>query len=226
MNDSTTPALETISVPWDIPYTAQVASPGLVQAIFEGGLDAQADPRWLESGADNPPEYAYWAPRACGVACVKMCVEALGGEQIPLVHWARAGVASGGYLTELRPDGTRAERGWLHSALAGLVQSQGLYAHPCSARLEEFPVLIRRPYLLIASVSFQIGTEMPITRRGGHLVVVSGVQVRAGQVESVIVYNPSGRTTALQEAALISAERFSQAYTGRVIWVGKENEPI
>ena len=221
MDDPSNLALETISVPWAIPYAAQIASPELAQAIFGGQLDAQADPRWAESGADSPAEYAYWSKRACGAACVKMCVEALGGPVIPLVGWARAGAAAGGYLTEPRPDGTQAERGWLHSALAGLLQVRGLFAHPQPARLEEFPALIREPRLLIASVSAQIGTELPITRRGGHLVVVSGVQVRGGKVELVEVYNPSGRTPALQAAAPISAERFSQAYTGRVIAVGK-----
>lgn len=211
--------LEILRVPWDVPFAGQVASPDLAAAIFTGQMRAEDDPAWAVSGAETPAEYAYWTERACGVACVKMCVEALGGPQRPLVAWARAGVSAGGYLSELRPDGSRNERGWLHSALAGLIAGAGYSAAPRAAELAEFPGLLRANTLLIASVSYQIGANLPVTKRGGHLVVVSGAHLRASQLEALIVYNPSGRTQTLREAAVVPAERFAAGYSGRIITV-------
>lgn len=200
-----------------MPYAAQIACPELAEDIFSGRLPAEQDPHWAESGADSPEEYAYWTERACGVACVKMAVEAFGGPVRSLVDWARTGVALGGYLTDKRPDGSSAERGWLHSTLAELITREGFYAEPRPASLDELPSLLERGWLLIASVSYQIGTSLPVTRRGGHLVVVCGAELSDGQLNTLIVNNPSGRTPELRINARIPVERFAAGYTGRVI---------
>src|SRR5512138_753865 len=96
------PIVETIRLPYSVPYYAQIASPELAESIFVQGMDPAKDPRWAESGAESPEEYAYWVERACGVACLKMCVEAAGGPVRSLVDWARLGLERGGYL--VRPD--------------------------------------------------------------------------------------------------------------------------
>lgn len=207
-----------------LPYAAQVASPDLAARIFVDGMDAALDPRWRESGALSPQEYAYWTGRACGVACVKMCVEAFGGPALPLVAWARRGVELGGYLSELRPDGSQAERGWLHSALADLMRAEGLQAEPRALEIEEFPAMITAGSLVIASVSYEIGTQLPVTRRGGHLVVVYGIEVENGRVTALILNNPSGRTPDMQAGARIPAQRFAQGYTGRAIVVSRAEQ--
>ena len=211
--------LEVIRALERLPYAAQVASPDLAARIFVDGMDPALDPRWRESGADSPQEYAYWTGRACGVACVKMCVEAFGGPDLPLVEWAHRGVALGGYLSEPRPDGSQAERGWLHSALADLMRAEGLQAEPRPLAVEDYPALIAAGSLVIASVSYEIGTQLPVTRRGGHLVVVYGLELQNGQVSTLILNNPSGRTADMQAGARIPAMRFAQGYTGRAIVV-------
>ncbi len=70
--------METITLPYPVPYYAQVSSVELAEAILTERMPAELDPRWAETGAATPEIYAYWTQRACGVACVKMCVEALG----------------------------------------------------------------------------------------------------------------------------------------------------
>ncbi len=210
--------MQTIRTTYSIHYAAQIASPELAEAIFTGGMPAGDDPRWAESGAETREEYTYWTERACGVACVKMVVEAFSGARRPLVSWARAGVALGGYLNEQRPDGASAERGWLHYALAKLIINEGFFAEPCPVELIDFPKLLDAGYLLIASTSYQIGTELPVTKRGGHLVVVSGADLDDnGQVSALIVHNPSGRSEKLRASACIPLDRFAAGYTGRVI---------
>lgn len=208
-----------MTVPYRVPYYAQIASPWLATAFFERGLNPALDPHWGESGGRSPEEYTYWTNRACGAACVKMAVEALGGERLALIEWARRGVYIGGYLSEKRADGSHAERGWLHSALAELIRRAGFHAEARPLPLGDFAPILAEGGMIIASVSHEIGTHQPITKRGGHLVLVFGAVVEKGEPTALLLHNPSGRTPNLQENAQIPAERFNAAYTGRGIVV-------
>jgi hypothetical protein len=209
-----------LSLPYTVPYTAQIASPELAEAIFVHGLDPRLDPRWAESGAITPEEYAYWVERACGVACLKMCVEALGGSKRSLLEWARTGLTRGGYLIRRDKNGYEHEVGWVHSVLADMARDEGLEARAQAAGLEEIPALLAQGYLVIASVSYQAGDDrLEITHRGGHLMVVTGAELEEGRVEAFIVSNPSGRRGELQSGARLPIERFDAAYSGRVILV-------
>jgi len=107
------------------PYYAQIASPELAEAIFVQGLDPTRITLGRER-AETPQEYAYWVERACGVACLKMCVEALGGPRASLIDWARRGLNHGGYLIHHAENGDAHEVGWVHSALANLAREVGL----------------------------------------------------------------------------------------------------
>jgi hypothetical protein len=197
----------------------QIASPELAEAFWERGVDPATDPRWAESGAASPAEYAYWSDRACGPVCVKMCVEALGGPARTMLDWVRAGLALDGYIVAQDASGHTVERGWAHRALAGMIQDAGFAAEAVSASPAEIVAHLTAGRLVIASVSAEIGTEAPITHTGGHLVVVGGADTRASEQQPVafIVHNPSGRTPARQANAVVPAERFVAAFTGRVI---------
>ncbi|HZW04338.1 MAG TPA: C39 family peptidase [Anaerolineaceae bacterium] len=212
-----TPSTETIRLPFPVPYYAQVASPDLAAEFFEAGRPLESDPRWAESGAASPAEYAYWADRACGIACVKMCVEALGGPVRPMMAWVEAGLALNGYAVNHTRTGETEEIGWVHRSLADLVLPYAGRAWPQAASLEEVIKHLRAGRLVIASVSYQIGTTQPVTRRGGHLVVLTGAQLADGDVRALIAHNPSGRTPELRVHARIPADRFLAAYAGRVI---------
>jgi hypothetical protein len=219
------PALRTIRLPYPVPYYAQVASPNLARAIFDEGLDARLDPRWRETGAETAEEYAYWSGRACGPACVKMCVEALGGESLSLMDWVRAGLSRGGYRIEKDSQGNPVEVGWLHRALAELVRSAGFQATPQPVTLDEFPRYLQENCLLIASVTYEIGqVAAPITHKGGHLVVVVGANLRGVVLEQIFVNNPSGRSEELRANACISAGRFQEGYSGRCIVITRPGD--
>lgn len=211
--------MERITLPYPVPYAAQIASPELADDIFMHRLPPEQDPRWAETGARSPAEYAHWVERGCGVACVKMSVEALGGPVRPLLDWAREGVALGGYLIEQRENGESVERGWVHAALARLCQSAGLQAEARAAAVEEIPEHLRAGRLVIASTSYEIGTHGPVTKRGGHLVVITGAEVEGGRPVTFSIHNPSGHFAHLQAGGQVPAERFAQGYTGRVILV-------
>lgn len=214
--------LETIRLPYPVPYYAQVASPELAESIFVHGMDPAQDPRWAESGAETPQEYAYWVERACGVACLKMCVEAVGGPLHSLVEWAHLGLERGGYLVRQDADGSAREVGWVHGVLAEMAQESGLTAESHPASVEEIPAYLRQGRMVIASVSYEAGDDrLSITRQGGHLMVVVGAECEDGRPRAFYVNNPSGRRTELQAGARLSLERFAAAYSGRIIVIGR-----
>ncbi|MCL4562744.1 MAG: C39 family peptidase [Chloroflexi bacterium] len=206
-----------IHTPYAVPYYAQVASPTLATDIFDHGLDPYLDPNWAQTGAKSPQEYAYWAPRACGPACLKMAVEALGGPVLTLMDWVRMGLQRDGYILQNKPSGEAVERGWSHCSLAKLIQDQGFSAQPRSASLGEIVELLAQGKLVIASVSYELGTHLPITRNRGHLVLIIGALTHRSAADIITLHNPSGRTPELQSNAHVDATRFNQAFSGRVI---------
>lgn len=216
------PIIENINLPYTVPYYAQIASPELAESIFVNGMDPALDPRWKESGAETPQEYAYWVERACGVACLKMCIEAAGGPARSLVDWARLGLERGGYLIRRNEeDGSLHEVGWVHRALVEMARENGLEAEAMPASLDEIPAYLRQGKMVIASVSYQAGDDrLEITHRGGHLMVVIGAECADGAPQAFYVNNPSGRRAELQSGARLPLERFAAAYSGRIIVIG------
>ena len=200
-----------------IPYYAQIASPDLAGEIFSGEMSAEQDPRWAETGAENIAEYAHWVDRACGIVCLKMCIEAFGGKKEPLMYWIKKGLEKGGYLIKKEKDGSDVEYGWIHAVLAQMLVDEGYSARACPVSAEEICSYIKQGSLLIASVTYQLGTMEKITRNNGHLVVVHGCFQENGETISFLLHNPSGRNKPLQENAHISYERFVKGYSGRAI---------
>ena len=206
----------------EVPYYAQAASRELLRPIIEEGFDPEQDPNWSCYGAANPGEYAHWVLRACGIICVKMCVEALGGSQLSVHGWIKRGLDRDGYLT-VDHDGVLEERGWVHRVLAELIEAEGLFAQAVTTDLSGILHYLSQDRLFIASVSYQLGTRDPITFKGGHLVVVQGAELVDGEPIKIFLNNPSGRYPDLCANAGIPAQRFQEAYTGRGIVVGRSN---
>ena len=144
--------LNKISLPYSVPYYSQVATPELAFQIFSHEMSPLDDPNWKETGTQMQEEYAYWVERSCGIACVKMCVEALGGPRLSMMEWIRRGLAIGGYLEKVE-NGTRVELGWIHRALADLILNlEGIFV--CDAgyllkkeELEKFFEAEKRLYI-------------------------------------------------------------------------------
>lgn len=214
-----------IRLPFPIPYYAQVASPELAYAIFEEDLDPRNDPCWQQWGCASVEEYAYWNDRACGIACVKMVVEGLGGPQRPMMEWIRDGLGRNGYLVTADANGHPVERGWVHRVLAELISASGFQASAQPASIQEIAGFLGSGQVVIASVSYELGKDGLVTHQGGHLVVVTGADVTgAGEVNCFYIHNPSGRLAKFQANAQVDAGRFAQAFSGRVILAGGWNK--
>jgi hypothetical protein len=213
-----------IRLPYAIPYYAQVASPELAYSIFEEGQDPRSDPRWQQWGCESVDEFGYWVDRACGIACIKMVVEGLGGPQRLMMEWIQGALGRKGYMVTPDANGNPVERGWIHRVLAELISACGFPASTRAASIEEIAGFLDGGQIVIASVSYELGREGTITQQGGHLVVVTGADVTGdGKVDCFYINNPSGRLAKYQANARIDAGRFVQAYSGRVILAGISN---
>ena len=202
-----------------VPYYAQIASPNLADAVFRHGFNPMLDPRWREWGFPTLEEYAYWVDRACGIVCVKMAIEACGGQVRPLAEWIRKGQAIGGYLVVKGENGESEERGWVHKALASLICDEGFFAEPRRASITEIIQILQDGGIVMASVSYEIGEDGPVTKKSGHLVLVTGADFQEDRLQTLIIQNPSGRTAELQGNAAIPVERFESGYSGRIVQI-------
>lgn len=215
-----------LNLPDDIPYTSQIASPALTAHFLDEKHSLTEDPNWAAYGAETPSEYAHWALRSCGVVCVKMAVEGL--LSLPprsVMAWVKEGLDLDGYLTTIREDrpGEVVEIGWKHIALAALAERHGLAARLVADQTTaDIARYVQSGAVLIASVSSQLGTDASITREGGHLVVMTGIQIEENQVTAMRLHNPSGRRADLQAHALIDVARFEAAFSGRGVLIQRK----
>lgn len=206
--------------PIPIPYYAQFASPELIYAHIYEQFDARNDPRWHEFGTSDPEEYAFWCWRACGIACLKMLIEAHHPtpQKLTMMELLRQGLELGGYRVHDK-EGRFVDLGWYYQPLVELGKRYGLDGSVCrTLTLDELCVRVTRGELIIASVSPQIGgREETIPRRGGHLVLVHGIEWDGATCTSLLMHNPSGRYPELRANAKIPYERFAAAFAGRGI---------
>lgn len=213
---------ETIHYYLSAPYYSQVEDFNQIGDYLGNGKNLISDPHWKKSGAPNKETYTHWATRSCGVVCVKTCCETLGGPVLPLYQWIQAGLNLDGYLIKDNDQGKAQEIGWKHESLAELLRQHGVSANPQSADLNEIIEALQNKKVVIASVSFEIGTHQPITQAGGHLVTILGAVLNQSIITHIILHNPSGRTRELREFARISTKRFNETFSHRVIIAGKE----
>lgn len=156
------------------------------------------------------------------MVCLKMAVEALGGPVRPLMAWIREGLARGAYKIRKYVTGEREEIGWVHDGLIAMMREQGLSADRGTGTVSDIQAALREDKLVIASVTYELGSLLPITRNSGHLVLVHGYQSDETGCTGLILNNPSGRSIEFQQDAVIPIERFRQGFSGRIIRVWKE----
>jgi hypothetical protein len=170
-----------------VPYVSQFASPGRLAELLDGSLPAELDPAWASSGASDPGHYAFWAWRMCGMACLKMVLQARGTACPPLVPLAEECARHGGYV--VHADGVD---GLIYAPFAVWVGRRFGLGVTVRTDLDADAVagLVAAGQPVIASVHPAIrdpaGPEPE--RRGGHLVLVFGV---AGD-GALVLHNPSG----------------------------------
>lgn len=191
------------------PFVPQWASRELTSAILRGEMDARDDPRWAETGASSPEEYAFWSWNWCGMACLSM-VLASRSHQVSIMELSRRCLARGGYVVR----GDTIEGLFYAPAVALLREEFGISAHVASPlSLEEIAIELERKHFVIASV--HPGIRQPQTTpptRGGHLVLLLGHDPLHGRL---VLHNPSGDTLASQEYCAVAVADFERFFACR-----------
>ena len=202
-----------------VPYYAQFASPARIYDYIHRGYDGRRDPNWRAFGADDPAEYAFWAPRVCALAVLKMAIEALTPHRPTLWQLVQEGLALGGY-TVRDAAGRWVDEGWYVSAQVQLAARYGVHAQP-RAYVSPLDVCahVYAGHLVAATVTPTLGErpDVPLRGYGGHVVLVHGFGWRAGRPTHVVLHNPSGRHAELRADARIPARRFARAFAHRLM---------
>ncbi|MDX3058401.1 peptidase [Streptomyces sp. NE06-03E] len=191
------------------PVHTQFASTGLVEAIVEGGLDPAGDPRWADSGAVSPAEYARWAGHLCGMTCLRMAL----GPGAPTLFALRDGALDYGAYTDDTASGG-VIKGLVYAPFARYASEvHGLDAvvhrHLSPAGILD---LLDEGRQVMASVHYGIRhPERPAPGRGGHLVLLTS---RTADGAGVHFHNPSGISAATRTADL-PLPVFERFFAGR-----------
>lgn len=197
-----------------VPYYSQWESADLVPEFITGARPAAEDPLWQKSGADTPDEYAFWAPRTCGIACLRMALDHWGHPVPPSVPLLHEAMESGAYVR----NGDQV-KGLIYAPFADYVRRRwALHAESVSqlepARIGEE---IRAGRLVILSVYKTIRTLDPApAQRGGHLVLAVG----AGP-DGIEINNPSGLPGHSQKFAQVPWADLDRFYAGRGVVLGR-----
>jgi hypothetical protein len=209
----------TYYAPVKVPYYAQFASPERIYDYIHNGYDSTQDPNWADFGAGDPAEYAFWAPRICALACLKMAIEAFHPHTQPsLWQLVKQGLAFDGYTVRDK-HGHWVDQGWYYQAQVKLAARYGLratgrpYAAPAS-----ICAAIQQGALVAATVTPELGERDPSgSRYGGHMVLVFGFMWQDGRPTHYILHNPSGRFPELRANAAITADRFHASFAHRFV---------
>ncbi|MFF3312778.1 C39 family peptidase [Streptomyces sp. NPDC002952] len=196
-----------------VPYYSQWESSDLVPEFITGRLSAADDPLWQKSGADTPQEYAFWAPRMCGVACLRMALDFWGHPVPSSVPLVRELCEAGAYVRE-----GDTVKGLIYQPYAEYVAARwGLEAESVpDLPATRIPEILGSGRLALLSVHKTVRTpEADPPSRGGHLVLAVGASE-----ESVMLHNPSGLPGASQEFAPVPWARFDHFYAARGVILG------
>ncbi|MFD8978658.1 C39 family peptidase [Streptomyces sp. NPDC059564] len=203
----------TVATTHNVPYFSQWESAALVPEFVSGTASAAADPLWESSGAETAEEYAFWAPRMCGMACLRMALGYFGQPVPASVPLVREALAAGAYVR----DGDQVQ-GLIYAPFAAWVASQwGLFAEARpELSVEEVDAEISRGRLVLMSVHKTIRTLDPRpAQRGGHLVLAVG-----SGPDHITVHNPSGFPEKSQQFHQIPRVDLARFFAGRGVVLG------
>ncbi|WP_405592375.1 C39 family peptidase [Streptomyces sp. NBC_01092] len=197
-----------------VPYYSQYESAVMIPDLIAGTRTAGDDPLWLKSGADSREEYAFWAPRMCGVACLRMALDYWGHPVPPSVPLVRELCDAGAYVRDgdtvkgliYRPFAEHTQARWgIAAQVEPDLTTEALHRHLGGGGLALISVhkTIRHPET----------TEPP--SRGGHLVLAVGATE-----EALLIHNPSGLPDSSQEFARVPWARLAAFYAGRGVLLG------
>ncbi len=201
----------------EMPYYSQWMSREIVGEIISGKIQATNDPLWEYSGANNVKEYELWAKNICGMACLKMILEYWKIDSPPIIQLAKECTEYGGSKVNKESiDGL-----FYVPFCEYLKDSFQLDANSVSPlNTDEIFNATLDGNIFIVSVHYLIRKpDMTYNgEKGGHLVVVSGVD---NLNNTIYINNPSGDEIRTQQNYKIQLELFKKYFAERGILIRK-----
>ncbi|WP_282697647.1 C39 family peptidase [Streptomyces sp. CC208A] len=203
-----------------VAYYAQWESPDLVPDFIAGTRSVRDDPLWQKSGAADRDEYAFWADRTCGIACLRMALDHFGEHVPPVMELVSELSDAGAYVRDgdtvhglvYRPFAEYVTRRW--TALTATIHTD----------LDETEIAdaVHAGSLVVISVHKTIRTLPPEPpSRGGHLVLSVGADT-----EALYINNPSGLPGHSQHAHRVPWADLPRFYARRGVVLSHTKEPV
>jgi len=172
---------------------------------------------WERDGFPSKEIGAHWAPKGCGIACLRMLLEfslAARGLVLQDRYWdlIKRGVDQGAYCS----------KGWIHRGLLHLAQPYGLAGecHRAKDINAVFDAIKRRSICIVSvSLAFRGGESArgePIGK-GGHLILVYGIAANDDGTEQLICHHPSSYPDLNWPDYKIDNEKFINSFSGSFI---------
>ncbi len=203
---------------YNVPYVCQFAKPEHAELSLKKELAPINDPHWKETGAQSPERYAEWAFTMCGMASAAMALEYFTHKRIPPAELAEDALKSGVYAVE--KDGLS---GMKYQEFATWIQKHNLKAAVYSKlSIKGIEYALSKGKLVIVSVNPNIRghNTAPIEQKGGHLVLVTGYNLRD---HTITINNPSGFVSMdTQINHTLPIGEFKSFYAGRGIVISPE----
>ena len=172
-------------------------------------------PNWKGEASGFPSDELekHWGPCGCGIACLRMAVNAFSNDTRALERsywdWIELGIQRGAYC----------ERGWIHDGIRDLAREAGVGSE--SFRAEELAFIfekIEAGNLVMASVTLGfaggitdgiMGEDKRKRDKGGHLALA--IDIIDGEL---VFHHPSSRAPLNWVAKAIQRERVEASFSG------------
>lgn len=202
----------------DVPYLNQFGTIHRVREILDRQISPSAlFPAWSSYGATCSDEFDNLSFESCGMACLSMILLHTGLDNPGPIELFRRSLEHGCY--RYLPDGEI--KGLYHEPFVSFLGTFGLHGE---AHQFVGPYFIAHELTkgrqVIASVNWEIRETNPHpTRRGGHLVVITGVEKSWFRIRGFYIHNPSGTLPENQKHHFVKLSNFLKCFSGNIILV-------
>jgi len=200
----------------DIPYLNQFGTVHGVRKILDRGIrPSDLFHAWLSYGARNRDEFDRLAYECCGMTCLAMILAHTNPSKARPLELFHHSLEYGCY--QLSPDGEI--RGLFHEPFVKFLRTVGLQGNTSQFVGPYFITReLARGHYVIASVNWEIREKNPHPRRrGGHLVLVTGVEKTRFGIDGFYIHNPSGTLPENQKHHFVTLHNFLRCFSGNVI---------
>lgn len=192
----------------NVPYRSQWGSPEFNERIINNLADPCEDPTWVNAGFSEKDEYRFWSRRICGIACLESILDFTGTPHENRKNMLLDAIHRGAYVVSEE----NLVKGLIYDPFCKWIYDKykiksKIYTNH---NLHHVAENISKSIMAIVSVSTEIrAPNMPNSRRGGHLILVCGVDEN-----NIYFHNPSG-VPPFQQNACLPIEEAERFHAGR-----------